>query len=89
MPDLTDHQRTVLAYIVRVYAAGDSLPSLRELCTRFGWASTVSAHDVILALTKKGALRSRTDGRTKRSRGYGLVLTHPDVYALLERRRSA
>lgn len=86
MVPLTARQREVLAFIVEEYSEGFSLPTEREIATRFEIRSTNAVHDHLTALIGKGALRVHQ--RQKR-RAYGLVLTHPEVLAMLEARRAA
>lgn len=56
MPDLTERQHQVLAFIGGRIRKDGFAPSLRELCSHFGFSSTNSAWLHIHALTRKGML---------------------------------
>ncbi len=66
MVPLTSTQRRVLDEVTRRIASGEPSPTLRELCSSFGWSSTGSARDALNALVRKGYLHP-AEGR---SRGY-------------------
>lgn len=53
---ITERQTQVLRFIVDYIAQCGMPPTLREISTRFGFASTAAARDHVLALVKKGAL---------------------------------
>lgn len=57
MDDLTSMQRQVLAAIRRRVDRGEPAPTYRDLCAKFGWASTGTARDHLRALARKGVLR--------------------------------
>ena len=69
MKPLTNKQREVYVAIEGALVAGRPMPTLRELCARFRWASTGSARDYLDALVRKGYLLP-ADGR---ARGYRLA----------------
>ncbi|MGD9661221.1 MAG: transcriptional repressor LexA [Porticoccaceae bacterium] len=53
---VTDKQSAILAFCIEHWEAGGGLPSLREICTHFGYASTRAAADHLKALKTKGYL---------------------------------
>ena len=55
MDDLTPRQREVFDFILDGYAAG-RVPTLREICGRFGFRSLNGAQVHLTALEKKGVL---------------------------------
>lgn len=63
--EITDKQSDILTFCIEHWEAGESLPSLREICTRFGYASTRAAADHLNALKIKGYLAD--DSGSKRS----------------------
>ena len=67
--ETTDKQSDILAFCVERWEVGESLPSLREICTRFGYASTRAAADHLNALKAKGYLADDTENK----RGYRLT----------------
>ena len=66
---VTDRQSGVLAFCIERWEAGKSLPSLREICTHFGYASTRAAADHLSALKTKGYLADDSESK----RGYRLA----------------
>lgn len=66
---VTDKQSDILAFCIEHWEAGESLPSLREICSQFGYASTRSAADHLVALKAKGYLSDDTGNK----RGYRLT----------------
>jgi len=66
---LTARQSEVLAFITDREARGNTPPTYREICQRFGYKSTKAAADHVAALERKG-LVSRERGRAR-----GLRLT--------------
>ena len=69
LAEVTDKQSDILAFCIERWEAGESLPSLREICARFRYASTRAAADHLKALKNKGYLAD--DGGNKR--GYRLT----------------
>jgi repressor LexA len=65
----TDKQSDILAFCIERWEAGESLPSLREICTHFGYASTRAAADHLNALKVKGYLADGAENK----RGYRLT----------------
>lgn len=61
-------QFAVLRFIEARDAAGDSAPTLREICKEFGYRSTKAAFDHVAALAAKGHIR-----RLRGARGIQLV----------------
>jgi len=66
---LTKNQRKVYEEIEQAISSGSMTPTLRELCSRFRWASTGSARDYVDALVRKGYLIPAGG----RARGYRLA----------------
>ena len=58
MVELTRRQRQVLDFIQSVQRAGQPAPTLREVATHFGFASSRAAADHLEALKRKGAIQS-------------------------------
>lgn len=50
----TPRQLEVLRYIASSLRARAIPPTIREICERFGWASTIAAVDHLAALERKG-----------------------------------
>jgi repressor LexA len=67
--ELTTPQQLVLAFIEERSANGESPPTYREICERFGYKSPKAAADHVAALERKGHV-TRKKGR---ARGLGLV----------------
>jgi repressor LexA len=67
--ETTDKQAKILAFCVHRWDAGESLPSLREICAHFGYASTRAAADHLKVLKTKGYLADATENK----RGYRLT----------------
>lgn len=67
--EVTDKQSDILAFCIEHWEAGESLPSLREICSYFGYASTRAAADHLNALKTKGYLSDDTGNK----RGYRLT----------------
>lgn len=65
MFDLSPSQRGVLRYFEERAAAGLPPPTLRDICERFGWASTAAARDHVRRLKAKGLLRAGADGAAR------------------------
>lgn len=63
---LTKAQRSVLDAFQDAASTGAAPPTLRELCSRFGWSSTAAARDHLKALVRKGALRREAGARNYR-----------------------
>jgi repressor LexA len=61
-------QLAVLHFLEARAAAGESAPTLREICREFDYRSTKAAFDHVVALEEKGYLR-----RTRGARGIQLV----------------
>ncbi len=59
--DLTDKQRDVLAYIVRIAERSGSPPSGRQIARHFGYSSPNAAFSHLRALERKGFLRNTGD----------------------------
>jgi repressor LexA len=53
---LTDIQAKLLAYLQQFANSGEPMPTLREICKTFGWASTATARDHLRALASKGKI---------------------------------
>jgi len=66
-------QSKVLAFFERRHREGLPPPTVRELCSEFGWRSTGTARDHIRALVRKGWLRAA------RGRARGAALVHLPV----------
>lgn len=84
---LTENQQNVLENICARWEAGESLPSCREIATRFGWSSPRAATDVINALKRKGYLASdsgstRNYRLTEKARGMPIVGQIPAGYPM-------
>lgn len=54
--ELTSIQAKILAYLRQFAQAGEPMPTLREICTEFGWTSTATARDHLRALAAKGEI---------------------------------
>ena len=54
--ELTNIQAQILAYLRQFVQAGEPMPTLREICTEFGWTSTATARDHLRALAAKGKI---------------------------------
>ena len=67
--DLTRPQRMILRFIEERIDNGETPPTYREICKRFGYKSTKAAADHIAALERKGYV-TRGNGR---ARGLRLV----------------
>ncbi len=67
--EITNKQSDILAFCIECWEAGESLPSLREICGHFGYASTRAAVDHLSALKTKGYLADDTESK----RGYRLT----------------
>ena len=52
----TARQREVLAFIVERLRQDGRPPTMREICTHFGWGSTNAAYQHLCALRNKGLL---------------------------------
>jgi repressor LexA len=64
MNELTERQREILDFIVDESREHGSSPTLREICTRFGFASTLSAREHLRLIEQKGYLK-RIPGRRR------------------------
>jgi repressor LexA len=73
--ELTEPQQLVLGFLEERSERGDSPPTYREICTRFGYHSPKAASDHIAALVKKGRV-IREKGR---ARGLRLVQKSPSI----------
>jgi SOS-response transcriptional repressor LexA len=62
---LTPTQADVLIFAWEFYRANDQLPTRREVCKRFGFASWNSAQTHIEALERKGWLERNACGKFK------------------------
>ena len=60
---LTQAQTRVLLVFREHEEAGQSPPTLRQLCKRFGWKSSAAARDHVAALIRKGGLSPGEHGR--------------------------
>lgn len=58
MIELTKKQASVLAYLQDYQNANGYSPTIREICSQFGFKSTNSASGHLLALEKKGAIKT-------------------------------
>ncbi|WP_339867513.1 transcriptional repressor LexA [Pseudohongiella nitratireducens] len=67
--EVTNRQSDILAFCTERWEAGECLPSLREICAHFGYASTRAAADHLNALKAKGYLADDTQHK----RGYRLT----------------
>lgn len=54
--ELTSTQAKILAYLRHFAQTGEPMPTLREICTEFGWTSTATARDHLRALAAKGEI---------------------------------
>lgn len=54
--ELTNVQARILAYLQQFANSGEPMPTLREICKAFGWASTATARDHLRALAIKGEI---------------------------------
>lgn len=54
MAELTDVQRRVLRFIKAWISDFGWAPSMKEICSQFGWASTHTAHGHLSQLARKG-----------------------------------
>lgn len=61
--EATEKQSDILAFCIGRWEAGESLPSLREICAHFGYASTRAAADHLSALKTKGYLADDTESK--------------------------
>lgn len=68
---LTDIQAKLLAYLQQFANSGEPMPTLREICKTFGWASTATARDHLRALASKGKI-SLPGGRSRQIRVTGV-----------------
>jgi repressor LexA len=67
-PELPPKQLAVLRFIEARERAGESAPTLREICREFDYRSTKAAFDHLVALEEKGHIR-----RSRGARGIKLV----------------
>lgn len=67
--EITNKQSDILAFCIQRWEDGVSLPSLREICKHFGYASSRAATDHLSALKTKGYLAEDTESK----RGYRLT----------------
>jgi repressor LexA len=65
---LTAIQAKVLEAVRRRAESGESVPTYRELCAEFGWASTGTARDHLHALARKGYVKRAGGHRQLRLR---------------------
>jgi repressor LexA len=72
---LTEPQQLILGFIEERSERGESPPTYREICKRFGYRSPKAASDHIAALEKKGRV-VRDKGR---ARGLRLVQKSPGI----------
>lgn len=68
--ELTDIQSRILAHLRQLAIASEPMPTLRELCKTFGWASTATARDHLRALATKGKI-TLPGGRSRQIRVTG------------------
>ena len=54
--ELTDIQSQVLAFIRQCIAENGFPPTLREICSWFGWSSTNSAFEILERIERAGAV---------------------------------
>lgn len=66
---VTNKQSDILFFCIEHWEAGESLPSLREICSHFGYSSTRAVADHLNALKTKGYLADDTGNK----RGYRLT----------------
>jgi repressor LexA len=64
MHDLTPPQLAVFRFLEHRYAAGLTVPTVREICKEMGYSSTKSGQDVLEALERKGWI-SRDGGKAR------------------------
>ena len=57
MAGLTAQQAAIVRFFRDLAEDGGGPPTLREVCTHFGWSSTGTARDHLRALVRKGVLR--------------------------------
>lgn len=69
--ELTDIQAKILAYLLQFANSGEPMPTLREMCKEFGWASTATARDHLRALATKGKI-TLPGGRSRQIRVTGV-----------------
>jgi repressor LexA len=62
--ELTERQRQVLTFIEATIRTKRYAPTIRDICKRFGWASSHSAFMHLTALEKMGAI-TREKGRAR------------------------
>jgi len=74
---LTETQAKVLALFESNARAGLNSPTLSEICSHFGWASTAAARDHVQALKKKGKLKS---GVARAARSTTLAFAPDDMF---------
>jgi repressor LexA len=72
---LTEPQQLILSFLEERSERGDSPPTYREICKRFGYSSPKAASDHVAALEKKGRV-VREKGR---ARGLRLVQKGPGI----------
>jgi len=65
--ELTNVQAKILAYLQQFANSGEPMPTLREICKAFGWASTATARDHLRALASKGKI-TLPGGRSRQIR---------------------
>src|SRR5271165_3799290 len=76
--ELTKPQQLVLNFIEERCARGESPPTYREICQRFGYRSPKAASDHVAALERKGVV-SRMKGS---ARGLKVVRRMPGIPVL-------
>jgi SOS-response transcriptional repressor LexA len=70
---MTDRQKALLGFLRAFYEANDQLPPTQVIAGNFGWASTNSAQEHLVALWRRGYLERNAVGKwkfTEKSRAY-------------------
>lgn len=62
---LTAKQAAIFEYLMAYRRTFDTTPTHREIGAHFGWSSTNAVHDHLVCMEKKGAIRLRSDGRSR------------------------
>ncbi|WP_163998651.1 hypothetical protein [Pyxidicoccus caerfyrddinensis] len=82
----TQRQQEVLAFIHAFKAEHEVAPSIRDMCERFGWASTNGAQDFLLRLQRRhlltwlpGVARSWRLTESGKAVAEGYLRQHPEL----------
>jgi repressor LexA len=62
---LTDRQKEILDYIKRVIKRDNMPPTIKDICSEFGFASTNGVHQVLTVLEKKGYIKRIAKGASR------------------------